>query len=237
MTRKTTYDLGIIGGMGSEASVELYSRIINNTCHSCDQEHMKICVLNNSSIPDRTKCIIDGDENPVPYLNEAIEDLEKIGAKYFVMACNTAHKFIDELKNKKVELINMIDETLLFVKDKYKNRKVCVLSTNGTIFSNVYHHNKFAEGIDFVYLDSEKQNQIMNAINDTKSGVNKAKILESILEIIESVSKQFDCIFILACTELSLYQKGLREKYTVVDAMDCLVDAIIKKCGYRLKDK
>ena len=44
------YDLGIIGGMGSEATVELYNRIINKTVHSCDQEHMRIVVLNNSII-------------------------------------------------------------------------------------------------------------------------------------------------------------------------------------------
>ena len=35
---------GIIGGMGSEATVELYKRIIDRTYHTCDQEHMRICV-------------------------------------------------------------------------------------------------------------------------------------------------------------------------------------------------
>ena len=72
------YDLGIIGGMGSEATVEIYKRIINRTKHTCDQEHMKIVILNNSIIPDRTNCILNNGENPLPYLNESIKDLENI---------------------------------------------------------------------------------------------------------------------------------------------------------------
>ena len=85
------YDLGIIGGMGSEATVEIYKRIIERTKHTCDQEHMRICILNNSIIPDRTNYILNNGENPLPYLNESIKDLENIGAKYFIVPCNTAH--------------------------------------------------------------------------------------------------------------------------------------------------
>ena len=94
------YDLGIIGGMGSEATVEIYKRIIERTKHKCDQEHMKICILNNSIIPDRTKCILENGENPLPYLNESIKDLENIGAKYFIVPCNTAHYFSDKFEYK-----------------------------------------------------------------------------------------------------------------------------------------
>ena len=68
--RQFKYDLGIIGGMGSEATVEIYRRIINKTLNTCDQDHMRICILNNSIIPDRTEYILYGKENPLPYLNE-----------------------------------------------------------------------------------------------------------------------------------------------------------------------
>ena len=55
------YDLGIIGGMGSEATVEVYKRIVNRTKHSCDQEHMRICILNNSII-----LLVIDNPNPLP---------------------------------------------------------------------------------------------------------------------------------------------------------------------------
>ena len=111
------YDLGIIGGMGSEATVEIYKRIIERTYHSCDQEHMRICILNNSIIPDRTNCILNNGENPLPYLNESIKDLENIKAKYFIVPCNTAHHFAPLFEINNIKFISMIEETLLFIKN------------------------------------------------------------------------------------------------------------------------
>ena len=87
------YNLGIIGGMGSEATVEIYKRIIDRTVHTCDQEHIKMCILNNSIIPDRTKCILNGEESPLAYINQSIKDLESLNVEYFIVACNTAHYF------------------------------------------------------------------------------------------------------------------------------------------------
>lgn len=232
MKRLTGYDLGIIGGMGSEASAELYKRIVEKTFHSRDQEHMKICVLNNSIIPNRTDYILNNGKSPVPYLNEAINDLEKLNTKYFVLACNTAHKFINGLKYDNIKLINMIDEAIIKVKSKY-HKKVCVLATNGTIKSGVYHQNENAKGIEFIYLSDENQEKIMKTINDTKNGLEKEKILNDIIDVMKSVKK--DCVYILACTELSLYKNKFEKNFLVVDAMDCLVESAIKKCGYVLK--
>lgn len=233
--RITKYDLGIIGGMGSEASVELYRRIVDQTLHSCDQEHMKICILNNSIIPDRTDCIINGSTSPVPYLNESIKDLEALKVKYFVIACNTAHAFLDKIDYKKDKLINMIDVTLKYVRENYNNRKVCIISTTGTNASKVYYENKYSKGIDFVYLSDNNQKNIMKCINDTKNDENRDVIFSSIIKVIDEMYQMHNCIFVLACTEMSLYKERLREKYPIVDAMDCLVSEIIKKCGYKHK--
>lgn len=232
MKRLTEYDLGIIGGMGSEASVELYKRIIKRIRHSSDQDNIKICVLNNSIIPDRTNYILNGGESPIPYLNEAICDLEKLNTKYFVLACNTAHKFIDELKCDNIKLINMIDEAIVKVKSQC-DKKVCVLATTGTIKSGVYHQNKNAKGIDFIYLSDENQEKIMKAITDTKADIAKEKVLVDIAKVMKDTEK--NCVFILACTELSLYKDELEKDFFIVDAMDCLVESVIKKCGYVLK--
>lgn len=230
------YDLGIIGGMGSEATVELYKRIIDRTYHTCDQEHMRICVLNNSIIPDRTKCIISGGENPLPYLNESIKDLENIKAKYFIIPCNTAHYFANGFKYEKISFINMIEETLDYIHENYNNKKVCILATHGTINSKVYHGNSKANGLSFVYANKIEQEEIMQVITDTKSDVDRKIILNNFMKTIESISKrEGGCLFVLACTELSLYLEEVKKEYLAIDAMDCLVNSAIVKCGYKLK--
>lgn len=230
------YDLGIIGGMGSEATVEIYKRIVERTVHTCDQEHMKICILNKSIIPDRTASILFNNEDPSPYLQESIHELEEIKCKYFIMACNTAHYFVPSLKYENIMFINMIEETLEYVKEYYSDKKICILSTKGTIQSNVYHGNNKAKEFSFVYANNDEQNKIMNIITNTK-GNGDRNILSSELEkIVESIIKREEnCIFIIACTELSLYKSILEKEYIVVDAMDCLVNSAIIKCGYKLK--
>lgn len=235
LKRLTNYDLGIIGGMGSEASCELYSRILKRTKHSCDQEHMKICVLNNSIIPDRTECLLNSKDSPVPYINEAINDLEKINAKYFVIACNTAHSFINEFNYENIKFINMIDETLNYIRINYPNKKVCILGTNGTIKTGVYYKNSKANDIDFIKLDDINQQGIMNAIIDTKNDREKKEVLNSIVNILKRIDSCNKCLFVLACTELSLYKDELEKNFLIIDSMDCLVESAIIKCGYSLK--
>ena len=56
--KKYNFDLGIIGGMGPEATVEIFHRIVSKTKAQSDQEHMRICILNQTRIPDRTKSIL-----------------------------------------------------------------------------------------------------------------------------------------------------------------------------------
>lgn len=230
------FDLGIIGGMGSEATVELYNRIISRTKHESDQEHMMICVLNYSKIPDRTKCIINGEESPVPYINEAIKNLEQLKTKYFIIPCNTAHYFESEFEYNDIKFINMIEETLEVLKKNYQNKKICILATHGTINSRVYHNNKNAETLDFIYLNSVEQNAIMKVITDTKSDEDKELITKNLLGVIDCVKRrEKDVVFVLACTELSLYLEETRKNATVVDAMDCLVNKTIISCGYEIK--
>ena len=230
------YDLGIIGGMGSEATVEIYKRIIDRTKHTCDQEHMKICILNNSIIPDRTKCILENGENPLPYLNESIKDLENIGVKYFIVPCNTAHYFVDKFEYSKTKFISMIEETLLKVKNEFSNYKVCVLATTGTIKSKVYHANLLAQDINFVYANENEQNDIMTVITDTKSDVDRNSTTKRLLDAVNSIKqREGNCLFVLACTELSLYLENVKKESLVIDAMDCLVNSTITKCGYKIK--
>lgn len=238
MNNKYRYDLGIIGGMGSEATVEVYKRIIENTFHTCDQDHMKICILNNSIIPDRTDYIVNNGENPLPYLNESIKDLENINAKYFIIPCNTAHYFESKLEINKIKFISMVKETLQYVHNNYKEQNICILSTTGTIKTKVYHNHDLSKNLSFVYLNEEEQSTIMSIINDTKKGINKDILKLKLLHIVKSVSDRYkNIIFVLACTELSLYQEEVKKEAIVIDAMDCLVKSTIIKCGYKLNIK
>ena len=47
--------IGILGGMGPEATLDLYRHIINLTPAIRDQDHIRVLIYSNPKIPDRTK--------------------------------------------------------------------------------------------------------------------------------------------------------------------------------------
>ena len=237
MKDNKNYDLGIIGGMGTEATVELFRRITERTYANCDQDYMRVLILNDSKIPDRSKSIKLGSSDPLDYINEDIKRLEKIGVKYFIIPCNTAHYYAKSFKSQTVEFINMISETLMVIKRDYSDKRVCILGTDGTIYSGVYFDNEEAKGLKFLKLSKDLQDKVMNVVTLTKEGKNKDEIFKILDSVITSVKeKEKDVLFVLACTEISLYKDYLKSEF-VIDAMDVLVDKAITKCGYKLKER
>ena len=216
------YKLGILGGMGPGATCDLYNRIIKHTKASCDQEHIRMVILNNCDTPDRTKALLEGGKSPLPYLNDGIKTLIDLGCEYFIIPCNTAHAYASKFRtNGKIEFINMIKEVERFIKENYPNKKVCVLCTNGTRSAKVYEDND----LDINYPDD--QDKVMNVVTNTKAGLD---VFSDLQDVVTKEEEKYD-VFLLACTELSLYKDRIKTKKIVLDAMDVLVKSTVLKCG------
>lgn len=93
------YQLGIIGGVGSEASVYFYEKLIKQTKVSGDQDHLNILLLNHAAIPDRTAYILDhSKQNPLPAFLSDLELLNQVQVKMIVIPCNTSFYFYEEFQ-------------------------------------------------------------------------------------------------------------------------------------------
>ena len=107
--------IGIIGGMGPMATVDLMKKVILATDAREDQEHIPILVDNNTNIPDRTAAILGEGEDPLPELLKSADRLTDAGADFLIMGCNTAHYFLPRMMpHLKVPFVNMIEETAAF---------------------------------------------------------------------------------------------------------------------------
>ncbi|WP_338817124.1 amino acid racemase [Parvimonas micra] len=225
------YKLGVIGGMGPLATVKFYDKVVLNTEAHNDNEHIDLIVLNHSTMPDRTRCIIENKDTE--FLNEIKKDLEilnKIGVDVVAIPCNTSHYFYDEFKNfANLKIINMIEETILEIKRR-GIKKVAVFGTLGTLNSKVY--NKYAEenGIEVKELSIEDKKTVMDIIYKIKETNN----LEN-KEFVEILNKYCDneTIGIIACTELSLLD--ICKNINTIDALDVLVNKSIEYSGAKIK--
>ena len=79
--------IGILGGVGPEATIELYREIIRATPASSDQDHLPCIIIINPQVPDRTEAILRKGPSPVPELVKTSVDLDRAGADFIVMPC------------------------------------------------------------------------------------------------------------------------------------------------------
>ena len=225
------YKLGVIGGMGPLATVKFYDKVVLNTDAHNDNEHIDLVVLNHSTMPDRTRCIIE--KKDLEFLNVIKKDLEildNIGVDVVAIPCNTSHYFYDEFsKYTNLKIINMIEETILEIKRRGV-KQVAVFGTIGTLNSKVY--DKYAQkyGIEVKELSTADKNSVMDIIYNIKETNN----LEN-KEFIEILNKYCDkdTIGIIACTELSLLD--ICKSINTIDALDVLVKKSIELSGAKTK--
>ena len=72
--------IGILGGMGPEATADLFFRIIKSTPAKRDQDHIRTLINSNPKIPDRTSSILHDGPSPLPEMIESGRVLERAGA-------------------------------------------------------------------------------------------------------------------------------------------------------------
>jgi len=230
------YDLGIIGGMGSEATAEIFRRIVALTNASFDQEHMKICVLNKSQIPDRTDYLLNNGQNPLPLIIEGINELKSLNTRFFIIPCNTSHVFSDVLGDQEdIVFIDMVKTTKTYLRKQCREEKICILGTTGTISADVYNDEYSADRICMVYPNHLLQLKVMDIILSVKA--NNRTMMENRKRIIAIMKKIVEesgyCTFVVACTELSVIMADLKmDGFKIIDAMELLAIIAILEYGY-----
>lgn len=233
MRKKT---IGIIGGMGPKATVELFQLIVNNTNAYKDSEHIHIIIDNNPQIPDRTSAILYGMESPLKSIVLSAKKLRRAGCDFIVIPCNTSHYYADEIqRGAQVKLVNMIEETAKEISlNNYKT--IGLLATTGTINTRIYENTCYKYGIRIVVPSEEKQKRVMSFIYDTVKAGKEDISLDQISDCFEELKCKGAEAFLLGCTELSVANKAKpKTNYRVIDALQILALRSIVEAGYDIR--
>lgn len=227
--------LGVIGGMGPQATQIFYQRILDRTDAECDQEHLPALILSDTEMPDRTAAILgDGGEAVFRRLLADARLLETSGCTVLAIPCNTSHYFADQLQAQlSVPLIHMPREAAGVLAAAGKKR-VAILATDGTVRTGIYQRECERAGLQGVAPDPDTQQLVMSIIYDEiKRGETGSR--EKFAAIDRAVRAMGCDGTILGCTELSVYRvyHGLPDFY--LDAMEVLVERCITACGKKLR--
>ena len=227
--------IGIIGGMGPAATVDLYQKIIACTPAKRDQEHIRVIIDSNPQIPDRTAALKNKGTDPAPYMLDSARKLEQAGVDFIIIPCNTAHAFVPRFADKiKVPILSMIEICADYVKQKYPEvREVGLLATSGTVSCGIYSEEFKKHGITVISPDDRSQEeQVMEAIyghNGIKYGNTKGKPHKLLLAAAQTLKKQGAQAILMACTEIPLALHPDNLDIPVLDPTDLLAQAAVRK--------
>lgn len=234
------YTLGVIGGMGPQATSVFFQKIIENTVAYKDQDHINMVILNHSTLPDRTSMILNQKKGEMlKYIYKDIKLLESIGVNDIAIPCNTLHSFYKEMHEMtNVPIINMVEETVRKIYESFgKQSKIGILSTSGTIKSGIYKEKCEKYGLTLHTPKEAIQQKTMDIIyKEVKGGLDTgpSKLEEIIIDLIHQ--EDYSCI-ILACTELSCIKLSDAALPYCIDAMDVLVEKAITLSEKKFKKK
>ncbi|WP_295363556.1 amino acid racemase [uncultured Succinivibrio sp.] len=223
--------LGIIGGMGPMATVDLMRKIILSTDAKTDQEHIHILVDNNPQIPDRTAAIEGRGESPVEKMLQSAKLLEAQGADVLVIACNTAHYFLDEFKDKvHVTIINMIDEAVKHCVELGYS-EVGLLCTIGTRNTGIYQKACDKFNIKLVVPDDEEIKALQDMIYSGVKANNFNYDTSNVKQVISTMRYRGAQAFILGCTETPIAVQMYHLEGNFIDSSLVLAHKAIEAVG------
>jgi aspartate racemase len=221
--------IGILGGMGPEATVDFFREIIRVTPAKKDQDHIPIIVYSDPRIPERTAAILHGGEDPAPFLIKAAVSLEEAGAGILAMPCNTAHYYLPRLKSAVgIPVLSMIEETFLSVRAQIGDAGVVgLLATRGTILSEVYHGVFARHGMKVLTPDAGDQERLQQGILLVKAGDYDPRRQDTFEVIGSHLAAAGAEVVILGCTEIPLGFDAGRAGYPVINATRVLAQAAV----------
>lgn len=221
--------VGIIGGLGPETTAEFYLDIVFS-CQKKDKTHRPSIIISSVPLPYKieeeaiAKNI--GFERIPPFLIEEAKRLEKAGADFIVMPCNSLHVFIKEIRGAvHIPVFSIVEETVKFLKKNNLN-KVGIVSTSATIKNKLYE-SAFAENsIGYEAPDNFQQAKMGKFILHLVTGMQNNKDREGLIQIISDFEKKdVDCV-VLACTDLQLLIPH-HQNIKIFDTMKILADATV----------
>ena len=213
--------IGIIGGMGPEATSYFFDQIVRHTPADSDQEHLPIIVMNIPQIPDRTNAVYGEGENPTKALQQYVNRIYECGVDILTIPCVSIHYFINGIKfPPDLHFINILSSTVHYTRRHFPNiKKVGILGTDLTVRQNLFQKPFAKYAIEVIKPNKKDQEElVMKAIYLIKAGVYD-KPLELLSSVIESLQAQGAQAIVSGCTEVPIV---LNSKNAPIPFVDCL---------------
>jgi aspartate racemase len=198
--------VGVLGGMGPEATVDFMAKVIALTDANCDQDHVRMLVDHNPHVPNRQDAILGDGDDPGQVLADMAADLEANGADFLVIPCNTAYVFEDAiLAATHIPLISIVGVSIAAAQESAPDAKrIGLLATDGCLQAGIYQAGLAAAGLAAEVPTADELRELMSLVNSIKAGKHTEATRSAMAGLAEALVSRGAGAIIAGCTEIPL---------------------------------
>lgn len=238
--------IGVLGGLGPYAGLDLVRAIFDETDAHADQDHLPVALISfPSRIPDRATWIADPSApSPVPAMLEVLRRLDDAGCAVAGVPCNTAHapalfdRLVDGLlaDGRDLRLLHIVDAIVARVAEVAPAaRRIGVLATSSSIENHLHQIGLEAAGLGAIVPDAPHQARVQESIYGREWGLKAQsappdpRARQVLLDAADHLVAQGAEAVILGCTELPLaVPEADRDGVPFVSSTRALARALIR---------
>ena len=219
--------VGILGGMGPQATILLMQKVLEAIPAEDDADHIPLIVDQNPQVPSRIRHLIEGTgEDPAPVLADMARRLVAGGATALAMPCNTAHHYLPAIRSAVgVPFLDMVElsvaQAARLVGD---NRRVGILASPAVRKIGLFDERLARIGIQTTYPGEEAA--MLAAIRQIKTSGPGPEAFAILRAASDELLQRGATVQMIACTEFSLVSGAPAAGATAFDTLDVLVRAI-----------
>lgn len=208
--------IGLVGGMGSYATLDFFERYLTMFKADKEWDRPRIIIDNRCTMPSRVRALLYNEkrEQLVNELTDSVKRLVEAGCDYVVLACNTSHVFLDEVFKKAPEtkpyVLNIIElcAEQIINSGISKNDRFSLIATEGTIQSEIYQKTFKKYGLEVVSPSEKVFKELRYFIEAVKTNSIDNHITS---EFCDFLKKQPSKNLILGCTEFPVIFSKIKE--------------------------
>ncbi|UCH24338.1 MAG: amino acid racemase [Trueperaceae bacterium] len=227
---KSQLTVGVLGGLGPEATLDFFGKVIAATPVQRDQDHLHLLIDNNPKVPNRNEAVAGTGPSPAPQLAAMARRLEGAGADFLVMPCNAAHAFLPAITGAtRLPVVSIIDETTRATLARVPHLETAgILASSGCLDAGLYHQSLAHRGIGVLEPQAEDRDAFMELLYRIKTGDKSADVRKRMQEIAHTLIERGAEVVIAGCTEVPLVLFEGDLPCPLINSTDVLVASTIR---------
>ena len=215
--------------MGPMSTVDLMRKVTEKTPVQNEQDHLRILVDSRPQVPDRTAAILGEGPSPAPMLQDSARMLEKWGAEMIAIPCNSAHAFLDDVREAVgIEVLDMLGVVGRVLAAQFPpGTSVGLLASTGAGRARLYH-DRIPEFEVVTPVEDVQEELVMGAIYQVKVEDAVEEPRRKLLQAVASLHPA-PAVLIAGCTEVELAFEGAEAPVPVLRPMDLLAEEIVTR--------